>query len=83
LIDYYHFTADQLNNRGGQRPLQVLKSRDLGNSITPTMQWSVSKNVFIQALIDTVFPGSGLSDNLTNQPARPWVSYQLAFYMGF
>jgi hypothetical protein len=83
LLDYYHFTADQLNNRGGQRPLQVLTSRDLGNSITPTVQWSVSKNVFIQALIDTVFPGPGLASNLTNQPAHPWTSFQLAIYMGF
>jgi hypothetical protein len=61
----------------------VLSSRDLGNSITPTMQWSVTKNLFIQALVDIVFPGPGLANQLTTQPARPWTSWQLAGYMGF
>ena len=82
LVDVYKFRARELNNLGGARPLQALGSRDLGYEITPTLQWSVTPNMYIQALASFKAPGQGMALALP-QPARTWSTFQLSLYGGF
>ncbi|MCL4838278.1 MAG: hypothetical protein KJ058_09975 [Thermoanaerobaculia bacterium] len=78
-VDYYYFTADTRNNRGGQRPLQTYGSGRLGQEITPTLQWMVGEKLYIQALATFLIPGPGLRDVLP-EPTHTWQTYQISFY---
>ena len=81
-VDFYKFRARELNNLGGSRPFQSFLSPDLGYEITPTLQWSVTPNMFIQALASFKAPGQGMTLALP-QPARTWSTFQLSLYGGF
>jgi len=78
-VDYYRLYAHQLNNLGAAPPLQSYRDSYLGQSVTPTLQWSYGKNLFIQAVADFVIPGDGLKRALAGE-AVTWQSYQLSFY---
>ena len=81
-LDMYFFRAQQGNNRGGSaRPFQSFTSLDLGYEISPTLQWSITPNVYIQALVSTKVPGAGMAGQLTG-PAKTWTTFQLAVYAG-
>jgi hypothetical protein len=82
VVDVYKFRARELNNLGSARPLQTLLSPDLGYEITPTLQWSLTPNVFVQALASFMTPGQGMTLALP-QPARTWSTFQLSLYAGF
>jgi hypothetical protein len=81
-VDYYYFTADELNNRGGQRPLPQYADDYLGQEITPTLQWMIGKSLYVQALATFLIPGNGLEDALP-EPAHVWQTYQLSLYFFF
>jgi hypothetical protein len=81
-IDYYYFLADTLNNLGGQRPVSTYGDEHLGQEITPTLQWMVNRNLYVQSLISILIPGDGLSEVLP-EPTRTWKTFQLSFYWFF
>jgi hypothetical protein len=81
-LDYYYFTADTLNNLGGQPPVSRYASSYLGQEFTPTLQWLIGQSVYIQALASFLIPGAGIEDVLP-EPSHVWQSYQLSFYMFF
>ncbi len=81
-IDYYYFTADTLNNLGGQRPVSTYGAEYLGQEITPTLQWMVNRHLFVQSLFSLVIPGRGLSEVLP-EPTGTWKTFQLSFYWFF
>ncbi len=81
-VDYYYFTADTLNNLGGQRAVATYGDEYLGQEITPTLQWMVNRNLYVQSLVSIVIPGRGLEDVLP-EPARTWKTFQLSFYWFF
>lgn len=78
-VDMYDYSADTLNNLGGQRALPAYASSRLGNEVTPTLQWMVNRNLFVQALATYLIPGPGLRDSLP-APTHVWQAYKLSFY---
>lgn len=81
-VDCYDYSADELNNLGGQRALPTYASSHLGNEVTPTLQWMVNKNLYVQALASYLIPGPGLRDSLP-APTHVWQAYKLSFYWFF
>ena len=81
-VDVYDYSADTLNNLGGQRALPTYASSHLGNEVTPTLQWMFNRNLFIQALATYLIPGPGLKDSLPS-PTHVWQSYKLSLYWFF
>jgi hypothetical protein len=81
-IDYYYFEADTLNNLGGQRAVSTYGDGHLGQEITPTLQWMVNRNLYVQGLVTIVIPGRGLEEVLP-EPTRTWKTFQLSFYWFF
>ena len=81
-IDYYYFTADELNNLGGQRAVSTYGDEYLGQEITPTLQWMVNRNLYVQSLVSIVIPGRGLKEVLP-EPARTWKTFHLSLYWFF
>ncbi|HSP92226.1 MAG TPA: alginate export family protein, partial [Vicinamibacterales bacterium] len=82
LVDVYRFRARESNNLGGGRPFQTWPSRDLGYEITPTLQWSITPNLFLQALVSVKVSGAGMAAALP-APARSWATFQASLYAGF
>jgi hypothetical protein len=82
LVDYYYFTADERNNLGGQRPVSTYGGSYLGQEISPTLQWMIGKNLFVQGLATFFLPGAGISSVLPERTAT-WQTYQLSFYFFF
>lgn len=82
MVDLYRFRADGNNNLGsGSRPFQSWTSSDLGWEITPTVQWSITPNVFLQALVSSLVPGQAIKSALP-LPASTWTTLQLSLYAG-
>lgn len=81
-VDMYDYSADTLNNLGGQRALPAYASSHLGNEVTPTLQWMFNRNLFVQALATYLIPGPGLRDSLP-APTHVWQSYKLSLYWFF
>ncbi len=81
-VDYYSFAADTLNNLGGQRAVSTYGDESLGQEITPTLQWTVNSNLYVQSLVSIVIPGRGLEEVLP-EPARTWKTFQLSLYWFF
>jgi len=82
IVDIYTFRARQSNNLGGGRPFQAWPSRDLGYEITPTLQWSITPNLFLTSLVSVKVPGAGMTAALP-APARSWATFQASLYAGF
>lgn len=78
-VDMYDYRADTLNNLGGQRALPTYASSHLGNEVTPTLQWMVNGNLYVQALATYLIPGPGLRDSLP-APTHVWQAYKLSLY---
>ena len=81
-VDMYDYSADTLNNLGGQRALPAYASSHLGNEVTPTLQWMLNPNLYVQALATYLIPGKGLRDALP-EPTHVWQSYKLSLYWFF
>lgn len=81
-IDYYYFRADTLNNLGGQRAVSTYGGESLGQEITPTLQWMVNPNLYLQSLVSILVPGRGLEAALP-EPARTWKTFQFSLYWFF
>lgn len=81
-VDLYDYSADTLNNLGGQRALPAYASSHLGNEVTPTLQWSVNSNLYVQALATYLVPGAGIRDALPEK-THVWQAYKLSLYWFF
>mgnify|MGYP003563556178 CR=1 FL=1 len=81
-VDYYYFTADTRNNLGGQPALGTYGDEYLGQEVTPTLQWMVNQNLYVQSLVSFVKPGRGL-DQVLPEKTRTWKTFQLSFYWFF
>jgi len=81
-LDYYHFSADERNNLGGQPPLATYAPGHLGHEFTPTLQWMVNRHLYLQSFVSFVVPGPGLEDTLP-EATRTWKTFQLACYWFF
>lgn len=76
-LDYYKLWADELNNRGGPKPLQELADRSYGQELDVTVRWGVSKQLFLLGLIGAADPGPAI-DLALEDGARTWTTIQLS-----
>jgi hypothetical protein len=81
-LTYFYRYADQLNNLGGSRPLQVLQSRDLGHEAQLLARYFVSQNFLLQGLTSIAFPGAAIRRAVSNS-TDPWFTVQFSVYMFF
>ena len=81
-LDYFHLRADTYSNIGSLAPLRELKSKQLGDEITLTSRWFVSRHFMLLGIASYGIPGNGIRDALA-QPVKDWASVQLAMFMFF
>lgn len=81
-VDYYYFMADECTNLGGQQAVSTYGDEYLGQEVTPTLQWMVNQNLFVQSFVSFVKPGRGL-ERVLPEEARTWKTFQLSFYWFF
>ncbi len=81
-LTYFYRYADQLNNLGGSRPLQVLKSYDLGQEAQLLARYFVSQNFLLQGLTSIAFPGEAIRKAVSESP-DPWFTVQVSLYIFF
>ncbi len=49
-FDWHGLTAPELNNLGGNPALSQLTSSDIGNEVTLTARWAISRNWYFQGV---------------------------------
>lgn len=81
-LDYYYRYADQLNNLGGNRALQELRSRDIGHEIQLIARYFVSQNFLLQGVTSIAFPGAAIQRAVTGD-TNPWFTFQVSLFMFF
>jgi hypothetical protein len=81
-LTYFYRYANQLNNLGGSRPLQVLESYELGQEVQLLARYFVSQNLLLQGLTSIAFPGTAIR-RAVSEPAEPWFTFQVSAYLFF
>lgn len=81
-LDYYYRFADELNNLGGNRALQTLKSTDLGHEFVLINRYYLSENFLLQGVGSIAFPGSAIRQAVDHDTS-PWTTLQLSTFMFF
>jgi hypothetical protein len=83
VLDYYHLTADRLNNVGSAvTPAQQLTDERLAHEVMFTASWFATPNLYTSFLTSWTRPMQGLEDAL-GPGTSPWVTFQLAAYWFF
>jgi hypothetical protein len=82
LFDYFHHKAEELNNLGGIGPLQTLQSKSVGQEVTFTTYWYISKNFFFQGIASAGIPGEAIKKVLPGE-ADNWYTLQASLYFFF
>ena len=59
-FDWHGLTAPELNNLGGNPALSQLTSSDIGNEVTLTARWAISRNWYFQSVASYAKPGEAL-----------------------
>jgi hypothetical protein len=81
-LQYIHLTAPQLNNLGATQALSFLESSEIGQEITLTGRYNLSRNFLVYASGSVAFPGAALQEVVDKNPG-PWCFLQLSFLMNF
>jgi hypothetical protein len=83
-LDYFYLYADQLNNLGGRPVLANLASHSIGQEVTLTTRWSVSKNLFLLGITSIAFPSDALRHSVQAvRDTNPWFTFQISLFLGF
>ena len=81
-FDMFFLRANELNNRGGNRALTDLASRDLGREFQFAARWAISPRVYFLGIAAHAEPGKAIRA-VTSEPARPWTTLQAQFFFNF
>lgn len=81
-LDYFYLQANQRNNLGGLEPIKNLKSKELGQEITLTIQGLVKNHLTLLGIVSYAFPGKGFKDAFT-PPLPGWFTAQLALFINY
>jgi hypothetical protein len=81
-FDMFFLRANELNNRGGNRALTDLVSRDLGREYQFAVRWSISPNVYFLGVAAHAEPGKAIRA-VTTDRAEPWSTLQAQFFFNF
>jgi hypothetical protein len=82
LFDYFRHKADDLNNLGGIGPLQILKSKDIGQEVTLTAFWYIGTHIFFQGIASAGIPGEAIKKALPGE-VKTWYTLQASLYFFF
>lgn len=76
------FTADQINNIGGNPALSALQGRYLGTETNLTIKWFISPQLLMQGHVAATFPSASVR-KAAALTADPWISTMLFLRAGF
>jgi hypothetical protein len=76
-VDLHLLRAPELNNRGSNRALSQLSSNDLGQEVTLSARWAISRRLYLQSLASVALPGRALRDIGAD---KPWTTFQVSLY---
>ncbi len=83
ILDWYHFSADSLNNLGtSMPPAAQLTDRALAQEVMATASWFATPNLYTSLVGSWTTPLAGL-DAALGPEASPWLTVQLAAYFFF
>ncbi len=82
VLNYFYLWADELNNRGGAKPLQQLTSREFGQELDLHVNWSVSRRLFFLGFAGIARPGAAIDEALAGD-ARTWSTVQASLFWNF
>jgi len=81
-LQYIHLSAVELNNLGGAQVLSFLESSEIGQEITLTSRYNLSRNFLLYASGSVAFPGAAIQRVVGDNPS-PWYFLQLSFLINF
>ena len=81
-LQYIYLSAANLNNLGGTQALSFLESSDIGQEITLTARYNLSRNFLLYGSGSVAFPGSAIRQGV-GQDLSPWYFLQLSVLMNF
>lgn len=81
-LQYIHLSAPERNNLGGTQALSFLDSSEIGQEITLTGRYNLSRNVLLYTSGSIAFPGAAIQQVVSDNPG-PWYFLQLSFLMNF
>lgn len=79
-LDWHGLRASELNNLGGNPALSQMTSSDIGNEITATARWAISRSWYFQGVASYAEPGKALR-NIGADDA--WTTLQANLYWTF
>jgi len=82
MLEYFHHSADRLNNLGGVGPLQTLQSHSLVQELAFNTFWFMGKNYFFQGVAATAIPGSAIKRAVPGSTDN-WYCLQASLYFFF
>lgn len=81
-LQYIHLSAAGLNNLGGTQALSFLESSEIGQEVTLTGRYNLSRNFLLYASGSVAFPGAAIQRVVGDNPG-PWYFLQLSVLMNF
>lgn len=81
-LQYIHLAAAELNNLGGAQALSFLESSEIGQEITLTGRYNLSRNFLLYASGSVAFPGAAIQRAVNDNPG-PWYFLQLSLLVNF
>jgi len=81
-LQYIHLSASERNNLGGAQALSFLESSEVGQEITLTGRYNLSRNFLFYASGSVAFPGAAIQQVVSDNPG-PWYFLQLSFLVNF
>lgn len=81
-LQYIHLSASERNNLGGTQALSFLESSEIGQEITLTGRYNLSRNFLLYASSSVAFPGAAIQQTVGDNPG-PWYFLQLSFLINF
>jgi len=82
ILDTFLHRAEELNNLGGIGPLQILKSKDIGQEVTFMSYWYIGKRLFLQGIASAGIPGEAIKKALPGE-LKTWYTLQASLYFFF
>lgn len=81
-VDWHLHRALQLNNLGANPALATLSSRDLGQELSVTARYALSRTVFLLGIASVGLPGKAIRA-ATSGPDEPWTTMQAHLFWTF
>jgi hypothetical protein len=76
-FDWHGLKADQRNNLGGNPALAQLSSTDIGDELTLSARFAITRKLYLQGVASAAVPGQALKDIGAD---RTWSTLQLSLY---